>query len=104
MAITNDYISKMKTSLRITSEDTSFVTDVTDLIEAAQADLILAGVLPDKAHSESDSLIQRAVATYCKANFGLANPDMEAYTESYLSQKKTLLLTKEYTTATVVTP
>ena len=101
MAISSGYITKVKTSLRVTSDDESFVTDITDLITAAQADLILAGILPDKARSESDSLIQRAVTTYCKANFGLDNPDMEKYTESYKSQKKELLLTEEYTTAVI---
>ena len=95
--ITNEYVNKVKTSLRVTTDEQSIVEDIKDLISSARADLILSGVLPSKANNENDSLISRAVKTYCKANFGLSNPDMEKYNESYIMIKKHLLLSLEYT-------
>jgi hypothetical protein len=98
MAVTEGYISKVKAALRVSTTDSSIKAEITGLIEAARRDLELAGVLPDKTISESDSLIERAVITYCKANFGLSNPDMERYYESYKMIKKHLLMSEEYTT------
>lgn len=88
-------IDDVKSALRISNN--SFDGELTILISAAASDLILAGVTSAKANSLTDPLIQRAVIVYCKANFGLDNPDAEKYQKSFDSLKMHLTLTDEYT-------
>ncbi|MGG3456054.1 head-tail connector protein [Paenibacillus rhizolycopersici] len=88
-------LEKIKKALRISNA--AFDEEVTDLISAAQHDLELSGVIHEKAVSEDDSLIVRAVTVYCKANFGFDNPDAEKLQESYVMIKTHLTLSAEYT-------
>lgn len=97
MAATESYILKVKAALRVSTTDATIKTEITSLIETAKKDMELAGVLPNKTVDESDSLIERAITTYCKANFGLSNPDMERYYDSYKNILKHLLMSGEYT-------
>lgn len=88
---------KVKKALRITS--TAFDDEIEDLIEAVKSDLILSGVNVEKVNSETvDPLINRAITTYCKANFGYDNKDAERFQKSYDSLKMHLSLSIEYTT------
>lgn len=66
-------LEKVKLALRIKTK--AFDNEIEDLIAAALADLRLAGVvLPDGGQEES--LIIRAVITFCKLHFGEPeNPD-----------------------------
>lgn len=86
-----------KAVLRLTTPPAAIETEIADLIAAAQADLQLTGILPDKAHSETDPLIKRAVLVYVKAHFGWDNPDIEKFQQSYESLKVHLALSAEYT-------
>lgn len=91
MALLDD----VKDALRISG--TSLDGEVTDLINAAQADLTLSGILSTKAVSTTDALIRRAVVVYCKANFGWDNPEGEKFQASYNMLKNHLCLSQEYT-------
>ena len=93
MPILND----IKTALRISINNTAFDSEIADLIAAARADLMLAGILPAKANDDNDPLIKRAITVYVKANFGWNNPDAEKLQQSYAMIKGHLALSQEYT-------
>jgi len=84
-------LEKIKKSLRITSS--VFDDEITDLIDAALAELRLSGVLNLE---ETDPLIARAVTIYCKAHFGLDNPESQKYQESFNALKMHLALSGEH--------
>ncbi|MGJ9383232.1 head-tail connector protein [Salipaludibacillus sp. CF4.18] len=89
-------IEKVKTNLRISSSVFD-ADEIQELIDSARDDLKLAGVSPEKADAEyPDSLIKRAIITYCKANFGYDNPDAERFEQSYLMLKQHLTLAGDY--------
>lgn len=83
-------LEKVKRALRIKSS--AFDDEITDLIEAAQLDLQASGVNV----TIDDKLIQRAITIYCKAQFGLENPDSEKFTRSYEHLKTLLGLAEKY--------
>lgn len=86
-------LDDVKNALRVSGPD--FDIEIQDLIEAAKADLALAGITK---LDETDSLIKRAVVLYCKANFGYEDPTMaELFNKSYQSLKTHLALSQEYT-------
>lgn len=77
-------LQKIKTALRITTN--AFDDELTDLIEAAQMDLQIAGVvIPD----EMDAIVTRAIVTYCKMSFGIPD-DYDRLKRSYDEQKAQL--------------
>lgn len=84
-------LDKVKLALRITT--TAFDNELNDLIAAALADLGLAGVTTLK---ETDSLIIRAVTTYCRVHFGQPD-DYERLKASYDEQKAQLMMATGYT-------
>jgi len=84
-------LTKVKKALRISN--TTFDDEIQDLIDGALSDLQLSGVVNVV---ETDSLIIRAVVTYCKANFGWDNPDSEKLQMSYEMLKQHLTLSGEY--------
>jgi len=88
-----DLLPYVKPALRITVD--AFDIEIQDLIDAAMADLILAGVAADKAVG-TDPLIKRAVTTYCKANFGFDNPDADRLQMSFDLLKRHLTLAQDY--------
>lgn len=82
---------------RVRENGTALDDEILDLIDAAKADLILAGVHKDKV-IDTDPLIKRAITVYCKAHFGYEDPKMaERFEESYISLKHHLTLSAEYT-------
>ena len=99
MAISNEALAKAKKAMRITT--TAFDDEITDLMEAALADLGIAGVDGDNAII-SDSLVRTAVITYCKMHFG--EPDeYDRLKASYDEQKSQLAMATGYTTWTAQT-
>lgn len=84
-------LDKVKQALRIKSK--SLDEEIVDLIESAIFDLKISGVV---RVYEEDPLIQQAIKTYCKANFGLDNKDSEKYQKSYDMLKQHLSLCGEY--------
>lgn len=84
-------LEKVKLSLRIKSD--AFNMEILEMIEAAKLDLSISGI---KKINEADPLIQQAIKTYCKANFGLDNKDSEKYQKSYNMLKEHLSLCGDY--------
>ena len=85
-------LEKVKLALRITTD--AFDSELNDLIEAAKIDMGIAGVVvPD----ELDSIISRAIVTYCKLNFGEPD-DYDRLKSSYDEQKAQLSMATGYTT------
>lgn len=84
-------LNKVKMALRITTD--AFDDELTDLIAAAQLDLGIAGVvIPD----DMDTLVGRAVITYCRVHFG--QPDeYDRLKKSYDEQKAQLMVATGYT-------
>ena len=91
-------LDKVKLALRISGS--AFDDEVTDLINAAIADLRLVGIIvPENAGSPEatgDHLISRAIVLYAKAEFGF-NDDAERYRNAYDYLKCALSLTADYT-------
>lgn len=84
-------LDKVRMALRIST--TSFDDELTDLINAAQSDLGIAGVvLP----TELDEICTRAIITYCKMSFGLPE-DYDRLKASYDEQKAQLVTASDYT-------
>lgn len=84
-------LESIKLALRIKSS--AFDTEIADLIESAKVDLKISGIVKV---DEIDPLIQQAIKTYCKANFGLDNKDSDKYQASYDSLKQHLSLCGDY--------
>lgn len=84
-------LNKVKLALRITS--TAFDSEIEDLINAALADLGIAGVA---TLENTDPLIIRAVTTYCKANFGQPE-EYDRLKTAYDEQKAQLQMATGYT-------
>lgn len=84
-------LEKVKLALRISTN--KYDTELSDLIDAAQLDLGIAGViLPDTL----DALVTRAIITYCKMSFGLPE-DYDRLKKSYDEQKAQLSNATGYT-------
>ena len=92
--VSAEYLASVRLYLRETSTATD--SEITDLINAARADLVLGGVLEDKANDETDPLIKKAVGTYVKAEYGLDNPDSEKYRAAYKELRNDLTLSDSY--------
>ena len=93
--ISKQFVYDVRRYLRISH--THFDAEITDLIGAARADLLLGGIVAAKVEDESDASIKRAIVCYVKAEFGLDNPDAAKYRDSYEMLKRHLQLSNEYT-------
>lgn len=84
-------LDKVKLALRIMT--TLYDSELKDLIDAAKLDLGIAGVhLP----TELDAVVERAIITYCKVNFG-SPADYDRLKASYDEQKAQLSMATGYT-------
>lgn len=92
--ISEQFVYSVRQYLRISH--TRFDAEITDLIGAARADLLLGGIKASKVNDESDTLTKRAIVCYVKAEFGLDNADADKYRESYNMLKRHLMLSSEY--------
>ena len=84
-------LEKVKLALRITTGD--FDEELSDLISAACADLCIVGV--NASTIMYDSLIIRAVITYCRIHFGEPE-DYDRLKKSYDEQKAQLISATGY--------
>lgn len=84
-------LEKVKLALRITTD--AFDDELTDLIGAAQLDLGIAGVV---IPAEIDSIVTRAIITYCKIHFGEPS-EYDRLKASYDEQKAQLSMASGYT-------
>lgn len=77
----------VKTALRI--KTTAFDSELQQLINAALIDLGFGGVSSDVLEENHDAIINQAIITYCKMNFGLPE-DYDRLKRSYDEQKAQL--------------
>lgn len=92
-------LDKVKLALRITTN--AFDSELTGLIQSAKVDLGIAGVtLPTTSDINLDAIIQTAIITYCKINFGeLDKVEMlDRLKKSYDEQKSQLSMATGFTT------
>lgn len=88
-------IDKIKQALRIVVSD--YDGEIYGLMASAFADLGITNINPALLE-EGDPLIDRAVITYCKMNFGyLSNDQYQKFKASYDEQKAQLLMSSKYT-------
>lgn len=86
-------LEKVNNALRRSGNSEALNDELIDLIEAAQQDLGIAGVIvPD----ELDKLVLKAIITYCKMSSGLPE-DYDRLKRSYDEQKAQLSNSTGYT-------
>ena len=91
-------LDETKLALRIAAATTDFDSEISGLIDAALADLNLAGLA---AGDTAKPLIKHAVITYCKGNFGYDNPDADRLRLAYDLLKAHLTLAEDYITYSI---
>lgn len=88
-------LAATRLALRITS--TSYDDEISDLIEAVRGQMRTAGISMSVVDAEDPpALVKRAIIVYCKAHFGLDNPDSEKYALSFHSMVAHIALSAEY--------
>jgi hypothetical protein len=90
----NAMLDEIKQSLRLSNTD--FDTEIGGLIDEARADMIEAGIPSTFVNDPADLLIKRAIRTYCRAEFGLNNPNAEALKASDRSLVVHLMTSADY--------
>ena len=87
----DELLAAVKMALRVTT--TAFDSEIESLIDAAQLDLGVAGVvLPETI----DALVRTAVITYCRVRFGQPD-DYDRLKRAYDEQKAQLSMCTGYT-------
>lgn len=86
-----DLIVKCRKARRLTTED--FDDEIEDIIKAALQDLKRVGITQA---DYTDPLMQQAIITYFKANFGFYN-DQDAFRTSYEQIRGDLSMSTGYT-------
>ena len=69
--------------MRIPAFVNDYDEEISDVIEAARAELVAGGVSDVKAHDDEDGRVRLAIKVYVKANFGMDNPDAERFMKSF---------------------
>lgn len=77
MALVDD----VKVALRVTSD--SFDSEIESLIDAAEADMVRAGVSEDYVKDGTHPLAKAAITLYVKSHFGYDNYEAERFIRSY---------------------
>lgn len=70
-------------ALRIPADVTDYDDEIADLIDAARAAMRAGGVSVDKAQDDSDGTVRLSIKVFCKANFGMDNPDSDRYMHTF---------------------
>lgn len=70
-------------ALRIPAYVTDYDDEIADLIDAARAAMRAGGVSVDKSQDDSDGTVRLAIKVFCKANFGMDNPDADRYMHTF---------------------
>lgn len=95
MALLDD----VKKALRVTTN--AYDAELNDLIESAKVDLGIAGVIIPESSSK---VVETAIKTYCKMNFGTPNPAMwEIFKKSYDEQKAQMSNSSDFSDYSMVT-
>ncbi len=93
MAVSKEYLTKIRRGVRINSDD-DFDAELTDIIEECRLDLISLGVTSEKANDEEDSLILGAVRSFARWKFGLDTDEKNR--DDYMLQRDELRRKSEY--------
>lgn len=92
---------KAKIACRVSESTVTYNEELTGLINECLADLKITDIDEAKLTTEDvDPLIERAILTYCKMNFGYMalTSDQRAWLKSsYDEQKSQLLMSSSYT-------
>lgn len=90
-------IDKVKVATRIAVND--YDGELQDLIEAAFQDLGVTDIKSEYLTEPNiQPLVERAVITYCKMNFGyLSNDQYQKFKAAYDEQKAQLLMSSQFT-------
>jgi len=89
----NQLLIDIKVILRVSNS--AYDNEITDLIASAKKDLELTGIDSSKI-VETDELIKRAIALYCKAHFGYDNADHERLIKAYDLLKGHISISVDY--------
>ena len=89
MAVSKEYLEKVRRALR-EIPDTDTDAEITDIIEECRHDLILLGVLKEKAENEKDPYILGPVRSFARWKYGLNNPEAEQNRDDYMQQRDEL--------------
>lgn len=92
-------LDEVRKALRVTGNDLD--VEIQGLIDAATADLTLSGVSAEKAQSDSDPLIKRAVIIYCRAHFDYDDKSADRMLQCYELLKAHLSMAEDYRAVTV---
>ena len=84
-------LDAVKLAMRLTT--TAYDNEITRLIEAACADLGIAGVTAES--TTTDPILVQAIVTYCRLNFGSPD-DYDRLKKSYDEQKAQLQTARGY--------
>lgn len=93
-------LDKVKVACRVTTTTTAYDEELNDLICAGIKDIGITDVREDLLQNVNQlpPLVQRAVITYCKMNFGyLGVEQYQKFKASYDEQKAQLLMNSSYT-------
>lgn len=86
-------LEKVKLALQITTNE--FDSDIEENIAAARMELIRSGVAVEKANSDDDALITKAIKTFCQKEY-LDDGMSERYEESWRYQLDNLRKSSGY--------
>lgn len=91
-------LNKVKSALQIATADTTFDSDITDMIAQAKIDMSQAGITND---TETDEGVIQCIILYCAYRFELLHGSLErseALKKCYDEQKGQLGMATGYTT------
>lgn len=83
MAEKEQMLDACRDALRIPADVTDYDDEIADLIDAARAAMRAGGVSADKSQDDSDGTVRLAIKVFCKANFGMDNPDADRYMHTF---------------------
>lgn len=86
-------LDKVKLALQITTD--VFDSDIEENIAAARAEMIRSGIAAEKANSNDDPLIIKAIKTFCQKEYNDDNLS-ERFEQSWLYQLDNLRKSSEY--------
>lgn len=83
MAEKEQMLDACRDALRVPADVTDYDDEIADLIDAARAAMRAGGVSVDKSQDDSDGTVRLAIKVFCKANFGMDNPDADRYMHTF---------------------
>lgn len=86
-------LEKVKLALQISTNE--FDSDIEENIAAARAEMIRSGIAEEKANSDTDVLITKAIKTFCQKEYADDNLS-ERFEESWKYQLDNLRKSKGY--------